>query len=86
MKTKLLTMALFVLQTLSATAQTADTHKVFIYSPGQTSGLHLALLQAEGWTRGSSARRTTARGAPRNGCTTRRSAAPRTARGGWCSR
>ncbi|MBR1394795.1 MAG: carbohydrate binding domain-containing protein [Prevotella sp.] len=49
MKTKLLTMALFVLQTLSATAQTADTHKVFIYSPGQTSGLHLALLQAEGW-------------------------------------
>jgi len=42
-------MALLMLQTLSATAQTADTRKVFIYSPGQTNGLHIALQQEDGW-------------------------------------
>ena len=49
MKTKLLTMALLVLQTLSATAQTDEMRKVFIYSPGQTNGLHIALQQEDGW-------------------------------------
>ena len=49
MKITLLTMALLVLQTLSATAQTDDTRRVFIYSPGQTNGLHIALQQEDGW-------------------------------------
>ena len=49
MNKKLLTLALAALQTVAVSAQDIDTCKVFIYSPGQGDGLHIAVGQNGTW-------------------------------------
>ena len=49
MNKKLLTLALAALQTVAVSAQDIDTCKVFIYSPGQGDGLHIAINEADTW-------------------------------------
>ena len=49
MSKKLLTLALAVFQAVAVSAQQTDTCKVFIYSPGQGDGLHIAVNEADTW-------------------------------------
>ena len=49
MKTRLLTAVLLALQVAGATAQPSATRKVFIYSPGETKGLHIAVEDQGSW-------------------------------------
>ena len=65
--------------------QQAATQQVFIYSPNERAGLHIAQQTAKGW-QDNSALRTTAHGARRNVCIILRSVAPRTAHGDSYSR
>ena len=47
MNKKLLTLVLAALLTVAVSAQNTDTCKVFIYSPGQGDGLHIAVNEAD---------------------------------------
>ena len=49
MNKKLLTMALTALCSIGAAAQSTDSCTVFIYSPGQSAGLHLAVGGDGSW-------------------------------------
>ena len=49
MKKKLLTLALAAVQALMATAQVETTRRIFVYSPNERAGLHIALLQDDTW-------------------------------------
>ena len=49
MKTKLLTLALVAAHALAAMAQLDATRRIFIYSPDERAGLHIAVQQGDTW-------------------------------------
>ena len=49
MRKKLLTTALSALCTITAWAQTDSLQRIFVYSPGETRGLHIAIQENDAW-------------------------------------
>ena len=49
MRNKLLTMMMVLCCAMTAGAQTEETRKIFIYSPGAGEGLHIAVEEGEAW-------------------------------------